>query len=205
MHIELLVEEPSAEAALNNLVPKILPGIEFEIRTFQSKDNLLSDLPKRLKGYYHWLPEDWRIAVLIDEDRQDCNELKEQLEDAAAAANLITKSKAGKSKSFQVLNRIVIEELEAWFFGDVEALVTAYPGVPDSLANKEKYRDPDAIKGGTWEALLRILQKAGHYQNLTYLPKIETARNISQHMDPERNRSKSFQVFKNGLLSLADS
>lgn len=50
---------------------------------------------------------------------------------------------------FQVLNRLAIEELEAWFFGDVAALHSAYPRVPSTLGRRSRYRDPDAIRGGT--------------------------------------------------------
>lgn len=90
--------------------------------------------------------------------------------------------------------------MEAWFFGDVNALTAAYPGVPATLAKKEKYRDPDAIQGGTWEALERILQRAGYH--LGGLSKIEAARAIAKHMTPEHNRSHSFQVFRDALLLL---
>jgi len=38
------------------------------------------------------MPKDWKIVVLIDEDRADCLSLKEQMETAAADAGLITKS-----------------------------------------------------------------------------------------------------------------
>ena len=54
--------------------------------------------------------------------------------------------------SFQLVNRLAVEELEAWFFGDVDAMATAYPRVPRTLAQRAPYRDPDRIKGGTWEA-----------------------------------------------------
>jgi hypothetical protein len=201
MQIDFFVEEPSAEAALGNLLPRILPEeVIFEIRNFQSKDTLLKELPKRLRGYKSWFPSDLRIVVLIDEDREDCKQLKARLEKAAQHAGLKTKS---QSHNFQILNRIVVEELEAWFFGDVEALVTAYPKVPSNLANKEKFRDPDAITGGTWEALERLLQKAGYYSG--GLPKIEVARKVSEFMEPSRNRSKSFQVFKEGLEAVLNS
>lgn len=51
MHIEFLVEEPSAKAALSNLAPRIVPGVEFRIIPFQGKHDLLSKLPARLRGY----------------------------------------------------------------------------------------------------------------------------------------------------------
>jgi hypothetical protein len=57
LHLEILVEEYSAEIALANLLPKILPpDVEFEIHSFQGKTDLLKKLPQRLKGYRPWLP-----------------------------------------------------------------------------------------------------------------------------------------------------
>ena len=93
---------------------------------YRSKTDLLSKLPKRLKGYGNFLPPDWRIVVLVDEDREDCVSLKEKLDQAASDAGLVTKSMAQKGSRFQVLNRIAMEELEAWFFGDVQAIHQAY-------------------------------------------------------------------------------
>ena len=202
MHIEFLVEELSAEAALTTIVPKILgQDVTFRMHLHQGKQDLLSRLTDRLKGYSHWLPTDWRVVVLIDEDRQECDELKAQLENAARQAGLSTKSRAARGGQIRVLNRIAIEELDAWFFGDVEALCTAYHGVPRTLVAKAAYRDPDAINGGTWEALERVLQRAGHHKG--GLAKIAAAGAISSHMIPERNTSKSFQVFREGLLQAA--
>ena len=66
-----------------------------------------------MKGYQAWLPRDWKLVILIDEDREDCLELKQKLEEMAILSGLITKSSCQKNKSFQVLNRIVVEELEA--------------------------------------------------------------------------------------------
>ena len=203
MHIEFLVEEPSAEAAVRNLVPKILgSGVEFCVIRFQGKQDLLSRLPGLLKGYRRWIPADWRIVVLVDEDRQDCRELKAELEKAAGDAELSTRSVTRGGSAFQVLNRISIEELEAWFFGDVEALHLAYPRIPPSLATRSKYRNPDAIQSGTWEELEKELQRKGYFHG--GLAKIEAAKAISAHMDPDQNRSKSFQVFRDGLRDMVN-
>lgn len=97
----------------------------------------------------------------------------------------------------------MIEELEAWFFGDVEAICQAYPKVSPNLAKQQQYRDPDGIKGGTWEALERVLQKAGYHPG--GLEKYKASSDISQYMNPESNRSKSFQVFYQGLLEIINS
>ncbi|MBM4032558.1 MAG: DUF4276 family protein [Planctomycetes bacterium] len=203
MHIEFLLEEPSAEAFLRNLIPKMLGAVSFRTHPHRGKADLLAKLPARLKAYRKWLPEDWFIVVLVDEDRDPdgCEALKARMERVASDTGFVTKAVAAGKREFRVLNRIAIEEIEAWYFGDVQALVTAYPGVPASLGEKARFRDPDAIKSGTWEALLRILRKAGYYRE--GLPKLEVARAVSAHMDPQRNRSRSFQVFRDGLLAMA--
>ena len=201
MHIEFLVEEESSAAALQLLVPTIVGhSATFDIHPFQGKQDLMGSLVARLTGYAPWLPDDWRIVVLVDRDTEDCRALKRKLEAAARQAGLITKSRASVGSQCRVLNRIAIEELEAWFFGDVEALRAAYPRLPSTLANKQGFRDPDAIKGGTWERLGQQLQSAGYYG--AGVPKVEVARNVAAGMDPKRNRSHSFRVFRDGLRDL---
>jgi hypothetical protein len=203
MHIEFLVEDFSTQEALLYLLPKMLPeNTEYEIRSFRGKEDLLSKLPDRLAGYKAWISEDWRIVVLLDRDNENCKDLKSKLESIAIQSGFITKTTRNPSQPFQVLNRIMIEELEAWFFGDVSALCQAYAGVKPSLAQNAKYRDPDAIKGGTWEALQRELQIKGHFK--TGLDKVKAAREIAALMDPSANRSPSFQAFYAGLKSLME-
>lgn len=196
MRIEFLIEDYSGGEALDRLLPQCLaPETKYAIHRFGGKQDLVKKLPDRLKGYQAWITSDWLIVILIDRDDDDCIQLKQKLEDIATNAGFITKT--NNSSSFQVLNRIMIEELESWFFGDVEAMIEAYPRVKTSLAQQEKYRDPDAIQGGTWEALERILQKAGHHQG--GLDKPKAARDIAQYMNPVVNRSRSFQVFYEGV------
>ena len=197
MQIEFLLEERSAEVALEIILPKILSdNIYFTCHAFEGKHDLLRKLPVRLKGYRRWIPDDWRIVVLIDEDRADCRKLKAGLEEAAHNAGFVTKSSALTEGNFQVVNRLAIEELEAWFFGDITALQTAYPRIPENLQDQARYRNPDAITGGTHEALERLLRQLNYRERLS---KTNRARKIAQHMDPCRNRSRSFQVFVEGL------
>lgn len=199
MHIEFLVEEPSCEAALQNLVPKIIGcDVTFAVHAHQGKPDLLKKLPGRLKGYKAWLPQNSGIVVLIDSDNQDCHELKADLERAAREAGLISKSAAAFGQRFQVLNRLAVEELEAWFFGDMNALHTVYGRL--NIRGKARYRNPDAVAGGTREALERELQRAGYY--LGGLPRITAAREIAARMKPPDNRSKSFQVFCQGVQEM---
>lgn len=189
----VFVEEYSMEAALEQLLPKRLGDVEYQIIRFQCKDDLLKQAPARLKGYAAWLPEHWRILVLVDRDDDDCGPLKERLERMAADAGLLTKMNAAQGQGFQVVNRIAIEELEAWFFGDWAAVQAAYPRVSAAVPQKAGFRDPDAIAGGTWEAIERVLQRSGYFSS--GLRKLELARSVAGHMDIQRNRSRSFQAF----------
>ncbi len=198
-HIEFLVEEPSMEATLRLLVPEIIGSASFEVYSFQCKENLLSNLPNRLKGYAAWLPDNYRIVVVVDRDDDDCIQLKGTLEEHARGAGLITRTRS-RGPIYQVVNRIVIEELEAWFFGDWDAVCQAYPGVIRNLPQKQGFRDPDGVRGGTWEALERHLRRAGYFK--TGLRKVEAARSITAKMDPNQNRSRSFRLFRDALVEM---
>ena len=143
---------------------------------------------------------DWVIVVLLDQDRDNCLKLKRKLERFAEQAGLCSLSKADRFDKVKIVNRIAVEELEAWFFGDINALCVAYPCVSPTLDRQSKYRDPDAITGGTWETLKRVLKKAGYFK--VGLNKIEAARTISKRMDPSINRSGSFCCFRDALIKL---
>ena len=190
MRLVFLVEEPSMEAFLQALLPRLLPGAcSHEIRMFRGKSDLRRKLADRLRAYARWLPDDWRIVVLVDRDRDDCRVLKDELEETARCAGLRTISRAAR---WQVANRIVIEELEAWYFGNWEAVRRAYPKVSPTVPNRARYRDPDGVRD-TWEAFERILKRHGYFP--TGLRKTEAARAIAEHVDPAANRSRSFSVF----------
>lgn len=190
-HLVLLVEEPSMEAFLRTLLPRVLPAeCTFRVHAFQGKRDLLDKLQRRLLGYRHWLSAGWRIIVLVDQDDDDCRTLKGKLEKAAASAGLLSRTTAGQ-RPWQVANRVAIEELEAWYFGDWEAVRLAYPRVSSTVPKQAAYRDSDAIQGGTWEAFERVLKRRGYFT--TGLRKVEAARAVAAHFDPERSRSGSFQ------------
>ncbi len=201
MHIDFLLEEASAEILLTEIIPKIVGSdITLRFHDFRGKQNLIQKLPIRLKGYKNLLltNPDWRIVVLVDRDKEDCQVLKQKLEQIAHDAGFTTHS---NSANFQLLNRIAIEEIESWFFGDVEAIRSAYPKVKENLDKSRNYRNPDEIKGGTCEALERVLASKGYYAK-GYMPKTEVARNISQFLNIDSNTSKSFEVFRDGIKLL---
>jgi hypothetical protein len=199
--LEILVEERSAETALRVLLPRIVPGTTFRIYTFQGKRDLLSKLPYRLRDYARYATAAGiRVVVLLDRDDDDCRALKERLERMAADAGIRTPSATGGPA--ELVFRIVVEELESWFLGDVPALRCAYPRLPPDLDQQVKYRDPENIVGGAWEALAHVLSKHGYHR--TGLAKIAAASDIARHMNVESNRCRSFHVFRDGLRRLVN-
>jgi len=188
-YLELLVEEPSMETALRALLPKIVGTLAFQIVTHQCKNELLLRLPQRLDGYRRrrendpWFRAHSRVVILVDRDDDDCTALKQRLEAAARHSGLMSRSGAAGGNYF-VANRLAIEELEAWYFGDPEALSSAYPGVPVSLGKKAKFRDPDHLQFPALE-LEKLTGK--RYQ------KVAGSRAIAPHLDLERPGSRSFR------------
>lgn len=197
-HLEILVEEPSMEAFLRALLPRWL-GEEFSyaVYSYQGRSDLFAKLPARLRGYAHWLPPTWRIVVIIDRDDDDCGILKRRMDEIAAISGLVTRT-ARPAGEWQVVNRIAIEELEAWYFGDWDAVRQRYPRVSDAIPRQGRYRNPDAVAGGTWEALERVLQRGGYFRG--GLRKVELAREFGSCCDPDRNHSHSFAVFRDAVL-----
>lgn len=203
VHLEFLVEELSAEVLLRGLLPKIAPEVTFEIRVFNGKQALLRKLPDRLRGYSSYISKaSTRVVVLLDADDDDCRKLKMHLNSLAEAAGLDVSSCSGGVEGL-VLNRIAVEELEAWLLGDSEALTTRYPRVPASYASRRTFRDPDSIKGGTWEALERLLQKSGYFRG--GLSKVSIARDLVEHMNIDKNSSASFGQFVDGVRHVVGS
>ncbi|WP_328608114.1 DUF4276 family protein [Amycolatopsis sp. NBC_00345] len=192
VRLEVLAEDFSMEVVLKEILPRIVPGAPYEVASFQGKDDLLKGLLGRLRGYAsHWSSTGTRVVVVLDRDNDNCAELKARLLRMADDARLPREA---------VLFRIAVEELEAWFFGDIPALREAYPKVPPSLGSQTAFREPDAVAGGTWEALERVLRKHGYHAK--GLRKARAARDIAPHMDVENNRSQSFQAFRDGLRRL---
>ncbi|RAK68333.1 DUF4276 family protein [Hymenobacter edaphi] len=201
MRVEFLLEEESAEEALRILLPRLLPAhYTPKLRVFRGCQDLLKQLTTVLKGYKRRLEQpgqqDLRVVVLVDAD-DIAERRRQELEQAATEAGLLTYAQAAGQRPFYVVNTLAVQELEAWFLGDPLAIQTAYPrvrpqhfgGLPDN---------PDTV-AEAWEALLRVLQKADPKATKA---KVRWAETIAPHLDIERNSSPSFQYFRQCLASL---
>ena len=175
-----LLEEPSARDALEAWLPAILPP-HFTTRfiIFQGKQDLKLRLAHRIA---HWLVPDSRFIVLMDQDRDDCRIIKQELQGLCKTA--------GRPDA---IVRIACRELEAFFLGDWDAIAQAFdrPSLA-RLANKANYRDPDRVHSPARE--LR--------RHIPLYQKRDGARRIAPLMNLQENRSGSFQALRRAILKI---
>jgi len=215
MHFEILVEDASGKIALESILEKIIgpngQGHTYKIISYKGigripkdlrgttdpqKRILLDRLPKLLKGYGKSLQNfPAAVVVVVDLDNKDCLVFKQELVDILRNC----------TPQPTTLFRIAIEEGEAWLLGDRNAVKSAYPRVKEQVLNTYVQ---DSICG-TWEKLADAVYPGGS-QKLKKLgwpytgqAKCEWAKNIAPHLDVETNRSRSFQVFRDGIRNLA--
>jgi hypothetical protein len=177
----LLLEEPSAKAMLQGLLPRVLrDGVQVHFMVFEGKQDLERQLGRKIRD---WLIPNSVFLVMRDQDSGDCRVIKENL--------LRICREAGRSEA---LVRIACRELESWYFGDLGAVEKGLDlnGIRP-FSNKARYREPDQIVNPASE--LHKITK-GSYQ------KIDGSRKIGPHLDIENNTSRSFQIFLDGIRRL---
>ena len=69
MELVFFLEEPSAKAMLQGVIPRLLPDIEVRYIVFEGKQDLEKRLPIRLRA---WQNPESRFLVLRDQDSGDC-------------------------------------------------------------------------------------------------------------------------------------
>jgi hypothetical protein len=196
MHLEILLEEPSMETVINSILNQIVVDKlknTWQTHPYMGKQNLLKKLPALLRGYSSWLPityPDYYIVIIVDQDQNDCLELKQRILNYANIAGIAQRT----------VIRIAVAELEAWFLGDIEALEIAFPKLKRlKLGSKATYRQPDQ-RAFPSEDLERELVTAGYngYSKLSGSQKICQCLNLSEH----HNKSKSFHVTLSRMKTL---
>jgi hypothetical protein len=209
MHLEILTEDSSTSALLNVLLPKIIGNngdrISWRLHPYKgigrlpknlsanadpTKKFLLDQLPQILKAYGK-TPGIDHVIVVVDADNRDCKDFLAELRGVLSACR----------SAPPTLFRIAIEETEAWYFGDRDAILNAYPRAKKAELNKYAQ---DSICG-TWERLADALVAGGsslvkkigspHAGDLKH----DWAEKIGPYMNPESNQSPSFIKFRDGV------
>lgn len=173
--IVFLTEEKSMQVMLEKLIaaywPESTPGINWIVLSFQGKSDLEKNIALKMKSWNYGTPH---FVILRDQDGSDCKAVKTAIR---------RKAKQG-GQPFTV--RVVCNELESWFLGELDAVEAAYP---KSKASKHKqsakFRDPDAV-GNANQELEKLVQVAG---------KVGRAEVIASFFDPTMCISNSFKVF----------
>lgn len=177
MQLVFLLEERSAKALLDEILPRMLPaGVSYLCIPHEGKQDLEKSIPRKLLG---WNQPHTHFVVVRDKDQSDCYAVKKYL-----------KSLCVKGGQPGTLVRIAVHELESWFLGDLQAVASAFGD--ESLSrrqSKAKFRDPDSLANAAEE--LRNLVPG--YQ------KLKGARAIAPHMDVNGNQSLSFQHLVSGI------
>jgi len=213
MHIEFLVEDSSGEKMLSQLLPKILgqqgeshtwrikaykgigripPGLS--VKADPAKRMLLDQLPRLLRGYGKTVGID-AVVVVLDTDSRECNAFLKELK------SLLAKCQPAPRTLF----RLAIEEMEAWYLGDSQSILKAYPRAKRDVIGR--YLQDSVC--GTWELLADAVYPGGSVAiKKTGWPlpgqiKHEWAEKITPFMDINQNTSPSFMKLRDGLLQLA--
>jgi hypothetical protein len=184
--IIFLVEEPSMKALLEDLLPRLVPGLvpdqTFLCVAHEGKSDLERSLPRKLRA---WRESGVRFVVVRDNDGADCVQVKKALRESCR--------RAGREDT---LVRLACQELEAWYVGEPEALAEAF-GRDDlaRLARQARFREPDAVPRPA-ELLAQLVPE---------FQKISGARRLARRLTLERNRSPSFRVFVDGVARVAQA
>lgn len=212
MHIEFLVEDSSGEKLLQVLLPKLI-GPHGEPHTWRlhaykgvgripkemtsqgdpAKRILLEQLPKLLRGYGK-TPGIDAVVVVLDTDKRDCKTFLTELIAVAMACD----------PAPNTLFRLAIEEIEAWYLGDQQALLTAYPKAKQKVLSS--YIQDSACD--TWECLADAVHLGGAIaiKKLGWpfpgRAKHMWAEKIGPLMTVDNNQSPSFAKFRDGLRQL---
>jgi len=213
MHFEFLTEDQSSGKAMEILIPQLLgEGNSHRIRSYKglgripkglhpksdaNKRILLDRLPHILRGYGR-NPDCGIIVIICDLDDKNEKTFRSELQSILYACN----------PKPQTLFCLAIEEFEAWYLGDLNAVRKAYPKAIERVLKRYKN---DSICG-TWQILADAVYKGGHKAltsrgwQMVGKQKFIWAKEISPHMDVDKNESPSFKFLRSELKkAMADN
>lgn len=184
--VVFLLEEPSMKALLKELLPRLYPhwkeNTHFLLITHQGKSDLDKSIPIKLKAWQY--PND-RFIILRDNDNANSIALKSKIIEQCKSANRP-----------DTLIRLVCQELESWYLGDLAALSQAFQNPKlDSPKLAKRFAAPDAWQKPSHE----IARLVPEFQKISGGRRMGAALRLHNEITAVQNNSKSFQVFISGL------
>jgi hypothetical protein len=209
MHFDFLIEDVSGKRTLEILIPKLLDNLHTHtIHSYKGVGHipkglkstldpstrvLLNQLPRLIQGFgntYKGYGSEFSalLIIIVDLDSKNRDEFLTQLEDILEQCNPKPETRFC----------LAIEEGEAWFLGDINAITMAYPSAKKNILSKYT---PDSICG-TWELLADAIYSGGVIKlkkkgrGEIGKEKSNWAINITSHMNVNNNSSPSFCYFR---------
>lgn len=169
-----LLEEPSAKAMLESLLPRLLqPETQYRLIPFEGKQDLEKQLVRKIRAYQN---ETARFIVLRDQDSHPNGvQLKQRLLELCAQT----------TKGDHCLVRLACRELETFYLADLQAV--EYGLGLSNLSQQQqsrKFRNPDELGSPSRE--LKALTKSKY-------EKVSGSRTIGQFLQLDNDRSPSFR------------
>jgi hypothetical protein len=180
-----LLEEPSAKAMLESVLPRMLDQeTRFRCIPFEGKQDLERQLTRKIRAYQN---DQARFIVLRDQDSHpDCAAVKSRLLDLCHASG----------KADRCLVRIACRELETFYLADLLAVEQSLGLV--GLAKQQqsrKFKAPDHLGSPSRE--LKTLT-GNRYE------KVAGSRAIGQYLHLDNERSPSFRNLMAAIRRMED-
>lgn len=209
MHLEILIEDSSGKALLEHLMPKIIncEGVSYKIREFVGRGHIPKKPSPNIKNktllgsipsYFEGLSYVDALVIVLDSDNNNCQDLLYRLKELEARC---------QKRPRTVLFRLAIAEMEAWYFGDREALQRAYPDVDQKILDGYKQ---DSVCD-TWE---RLAEAIGYAKEVKAMKdsialsgpfKHQLAQKLGPLMNVEKNTSPSFCKLRDGIRRIVST
>jgi hypothetical protein len=186
MKIDLVVffvEEESMKAFLENFLSRLgISTTAYKISVFEGKNQLKKNLTPKMN---QWRLPNTQFFVLMDNDNKpNCKDVKlalfKQCEEANRPDTII---------------RLVCQELEAWYLGDLTT-VSNYYNQPIKLSTLKQITQQN-IKPDSVEKPSELLK-----QQFLKFQKGDLARHMGKHITLEDNSSVSFRYFVQALKTV---
>lgn len=175
----VFLEERTAEAFASAIAVRLGLTDRLTFVPHEGKSDLDRSFPRKIPAWRY--PSDARFVIVRDNDGADCRQLKQRLLE-----------KVGTPYRDRVKIRIVMQELEAWYLGDLDAVEAAgflSAGQAQRLKASTDYRTPEALLQSK-QTFMKLVNRRST---------IEIASEVGRCANLENNLCAGFRYFLDAL------